>query len=431
MPKIAFFTLGCKVNQYETGALEERFSEEGFEIVPFDDFADVYVINSCTVTAVGDKKSRTMMRRAKKLNPNAIVALTGCFPQAFPDEAALLTEVDIITGNKNRQSLIDAVKQSLGTKQRIVKIEPFSPKDSFEPMRVKNFSDRTRAFLKIEDGCDRYCSYCIIPFARGPVRSKPLKDVLEDAKILYQNGYREIVLTGINLSSYGKDISLSFSDAVAEICRSLPDVRIRLGSLEPDLISQKDIDTLAGLDNFCPQFHLALQSGCDDTLKRMRRRYDSAMYADLVRRIRIAFPDASVTTDVMTGFPGESQEEFQKSLDFVSSVGFLKVHIFPYSKRKGSKAADMSGQLTLAEKKRRCDIMNDVTEKSRREFLLSQIGKTVSVLFESTFKDGICEGYSMNYTPVQVLSDSSLAGQVLNVRITSLRGDCCFGELTL
>ncbi len=431
MPKIAFFTLGCKVNQYETGALEERFSEEGFEVVPFDDFADVYVINSCTVTAVGDKKSRTMMRRAKKLNPNAIVALTGCFPQAFPDEAALLTEVDIITGNKNRQSLIDAVKQSLGTKQRIVKIEPFSPKDSFEPMRVKNFSDRTRAFLKIEDGCDRYCSYCIIPFARGPVRSKPLKDVLEDAKILYQNGYREIVLTGINLSSYGKDISLSFSDAVAEICRSLPDVRIRLGSLEPDLISQKDIDTLAGLDNFCPQFHLALQSGCDDTLKRMRRRYDSTMYADLVRRIRIAFPDASVTTDVMTGFPGESQEEFQKSLDFVRSVGFLKVHIFPYSKRKGSRAADMPGQLTLAEKKRRCDIMNDVTEKSRREFLLSQIGKTVSVLFESTFKDGICEGYSMNYTPVQVLSDSSLAGQVLNVRITSLRGDCCFGELTL
>ena len=431
MPKIAFFTLGCKVNQYETGALEERFSEEGFEIVPFDDFADVYVINSCTVTAVGDKKSRTMMRRAKKLNPNAIVALTGCFPQAFPDEAALLTEVDIITGNKNRQSLIDAVKQSLGTKQRIVKIEPFSPKDSFEPMRVKNFSDRTRAFLKIEDGCDRYCSYCIIPFARGPVRSKPLKDVLEDAKILYQNGYREIVLTGINLSSYGKDISLSFSDAVAEICRSLPDVRIRLGSLEPDLISQKDIDTLAGLDNFCPQFHLALQSGCDDTLKRMRRRYDSAMYAELVKRIRTAFPDASVTTDVMTGFPGESQEEFQKSLDFVSSVGFLKVHIFPYSKRKGSKAADMSGQLTLAEKKRRCDIMNDVTEKSRREFLLSQIGKTVSVLFESTFKDGICEGYSMNYTPVQVASATSLVGQVLNVRITSLRGDCCLGELTL
>lgn len=431
MPKIAFFTLGCKVNQYETGALEERFSEEGFEIVPFDDFADVYVINSCTVTAVGDKKSRAMMRRAKKLNPNAIVALTGCFPQAFPDEASALTEVDIITGNKNRQTLIDAVKQSLGTKQRIVKIEAFSPKDPFEPMRVKNFSDRTRAFLKIEDGCDRYCSYCIIPFARGPVRSKPLNDVLEDAKILYENGYREIVLTGINLSSYGKDISVSFSDAVAEICRSLPEVRIRLGSLEPDLMSQKDINTLAGLDNFCPQFHLALQSGCDDTLKRMRRRYDSAMYADLVNRIRAAFPDASITTDVMTGFPGESQEEFQKSLDFVRSVGFLKVHIFPYSKRKGSKAADMPGQLTLAEKKHRCDIMNNVTEKSRQEFLLSQIGKTVSVLFESAFKDGICEGYSMNYTPVQVASDTSLEGQVLNVRITSLHGDCCFGELIL
>ncbi len=431
MPKIAFFTLGCKVNQYETVALEEHFSEEGFEIVPFDDFADVYIINSCTVTAVGDKKSRAMMRRAKKLNPNAIVALTGCFPQAFPDEASALTEVDIITGNKNRQALINAVKESLLTKRRIVNIESFSPKDPFEPMSVKNFPDRTRAFLKIEDGCDRYCSYCIIPFARGPVRSKPLKDVLEDAKILYQNGYREIVLTGINLSSYGKDISLSFSDAVAEICRSLPDVRIRLGSLEPDLISQKDIDTLAALDNFCPQFHLSLQSGCDDTLKRMRRRYDSAMYADLVKRIRTAFPDASVTTDVMTGFPGESQEEFQKSLDFVRSVGFLKVHIFPYSKRKGSKAADMPGQLTLAEKKRRCDIMNGIAEASRKEFLLSQIGKSVSVLFESAFKDGICEGYSMNYTPVQVASATSLAGQLLNVRITSLHGDCCFGELIL
>lgn len=430
MPKIAFFTLGCKVNQYETGALEERFSDDGFEVVPFEDFADVYVINSCTVTAVGDKKSRAMMRRAKKINPNSIVALTGCFPQAFPEDAAALTEVDIITGNKNRQALIDAVKNSLVSKQRTINIEPFSPKDPFEPMSVKNFPDRTRAFLKIEDGCDRYCSYCIIPFARGPVRSKPLNDVLEDAKTLYENGYREIVLTGINLSSYGKDISVSFSDAVAEVCRALPNVRFRLGSLEPDLMSQKDIDTLAGLDNFCPQFHLSLQSGCDDTLKRMRRRYDSATYADLVKRIRTAFPDASITTDVMTGFPGETEEEFQKSLDFVRSVGFLKVHIFPYSKRKGSKAADMPGQLTLAEKKRRCDIMNEVTEESRQEFLSSQIGKTVSVLFESSFQDGICEGYSMNYTPVQVASEISLSNQILNIRITSVRGDCCFGELS-
>ena len=422
-------TLGCKVNQYETSALEYLFAKEGFEIVDFDGFADAYVINTCTVTAVGDKKSRAVIRRAKKTNPDAVIAVTGCFPQAFPNDIGLISDADVITGTKNRSFLVYAVKTSLLTKEKIIHIEKFSNSETFEPMYTERFPERTRAYLKIEDGCDRYCSYCIIPYSRGPVRSKPLDDVISQAKTLYQNGYREIVLTGINLSSYGKDLKLPFAESVEKICRAVPDCRIRLGSLEPDLVSDHDIEIFSSVENLCPQFHLALQSGCDETLKRMRRKYTSEAFAKTVEKIRGRINDPSITTDVMTGFPGETEEEFEKSVEFVRSVGFLKVHVFPFSRRKGSKAYDMPGQVNRAEKERRCSIMTDASDESRKAFMQTFIGKTVSVLFESYFKNGMCEGFSENYIPVAIPSVRPLTGEILKIKIVSVDGDRCIGEV--
>jgi len=428
--RAAFLTLGCKVNQYETNILEQQFAAAGFELVSCDEPSDVYIVNSCTVTASGDKKTRQMVRRFKRLNPDAVVAMTGCYPQAFPEKAAGLEEADVITGSTDRSSLLPLVLAAIKDGERVVEIEPHTPGEPFEPMSADRFLDRTRAFIKIEDGCDRYCSYCIIPTARGRVRSKPLDDVRGEAAHLKALGYREIVLAGINLSSYGKDIGLRLADAVKAVCETGVE-RVRLSSLEPELLTESDIALFSSYENFCPQFHLSLQSGCDATLKRMNRRYTSAEYMDIVRMIRTHFKAPALTTDVMVGFAGETKEEFEASLKFVREVGFAKTHVFAYSIRPGTRAAEMPDQIDAQTKEKRVHIMIESTDTIRRSFLAAQTGSEASVLFETEIEPGIFEGYTMNYSPVRVSAGRDLRGQIEKVIITGAEEDWCRAKLKI
>lgn len=301
--RIYFTTLGCKVNQYETQILMQMFASEGFDICDKNEDADVCVINSCTVTDTGDKKTRQILRKTKRESPNAVIALTGCLPQAFPDIGDKLPEADIITGTKNRRGLIDAVKKCLATGERVINIAPHVKNEEFEAMSAAEFHERTRAFVKIEDGCERYCSYCIIPTARGPVRSKPIEAIVAELSELAKQDYKEIVLVGINLSCYGKDIGLRLIDAIEAAAKVEGIERIRLGSLEPELITDDDLRRMSLIKEFCPQFHLALQSGCSDTLRRMNRHYTADEYMDMVKKIRGIFNNPSITTDIMVGFP--------------------------------------------------------------------------------------------------------------------------------
>ncbi len=426
--RAAFLTLGCKVNQYETNILEQQFAAAGFDIVDCEERADVYIVNSCTVTASGDKKTRQMVRRFKRLNPEAVVAMTGCYPQAFPEKAAEVAEADVITGTGDRASLLPSVLSVMGNGKRIVSVRPHSTDEPFEPMSAERFLDRTRAFIKIEDGCDRYCSYCIIPTARGRVRSKPLDDVRGEAEHLRQLGYREIVLTGINLSSYGKHDGLRLADAVRAVCETGIE-RVRLGSLEPELLTDDDIRLFASFKSFCPQFHLSLQSGCNATLKRMNRHYTAAEYMEIVGRIRRSFENPSITTDVMVGFAGETEEEFEQSLKFVRDAGFAKAHVFAYSIRPGTRAADMPEQVDAQIKDERVRRMIEASDETRRAFLFSEVGRTEPVLFETEAAPGVYEGYTPNYTPVRARCPRDMGGEIHVVRLTGVGADWCEGEL--
>lgn len=427
--RVGFYTLGCKVNQYETEVLKSRFMQEGFDVVSDQDEADVYVINSCTVTATGDKKTRQILNRMKKQNPNAVIALTGCMPQAFPEEASLLTQAQVVTGANNKQAVVENVKKALVSGERIIDIAPHKKGEKFEKMKASNFAEKTRAFVKIEDGCDRWCTYCIIPKARGPIRSKSLEELKIEIEELVENGYQEIVLVGINLSSYGKECGLRLIDAIELVCSIDGVVRVRLGSLEPELLLDEDIERLSKLEKFCPQFHLSLQSGCDETLKRMNRHYDTKLYYELCEKLRNKFEDCAITTDIMVGFAGETEEEFEKSLEFAKKVKFAKAHVFAYSIREGTRAAKFEGQLDKKTKEVRSKQMMQVTKDTRIEFLNSHIGKIYDVLFEATVTDEGTEGYTKNYIPVFVKSDEQLTKKIKTVKITGVSGEHCIGEL--
>ncbi len=427
--RIAFYTLGCKVNQYETELLSSLFHREGFDIVSRDDEADVYVINSCTVTSTGDSKTRKVLHRIRREHPGALIALTGCFPQAFPDVAEQLPEADVITGSKSRHELIGAVKRAFSTGERIVDIKPHAKGEAFEEMNISSFTERTRAFVKIEDGCERYCSYCIIPKARGFIRSKPLEALKEELSSLAENGYLEIVLVGINLSSYGKDLGLRLIDAVEAACSIEGIKRVRLGSLEPELLSDEDILRMSRQSKLCPQFHLSLQSGCDKTLKRMNRHYDTAEYRRIVDKLRECFPGCAITTDIMVGFPGETEEEFKESLAFARSIQFAKAHVFAYSIREGTRAAQMEGQLSNAVKETRSRLMIQMTNETAAHFLEEQIGQTVPVLFESRRNGLGLEGYTPNYSPVVVQTDKPLTGEIHPVHLIKTAEGFCVGKL--
>ena len=424
--KIAFYTLGCKVNQYETNWLSEKAHERGFQVVNHNEDADVYVVNSCTVTGESDRKTRQIVRRFKRTHPESVLVLTGCMPQAFPEDARKLIEADIVIGNKNNAVLFDCLDEYFKSCNRIVKIETHLKGDPFAPCKIKDFEGRTRAIVKIEDGCDRFCSYCIIPYSRGRVRSKDLIDLKEEFTALYNKGFSEVVLVGINLSSYGKDTGNSLCDVV-ELADKIGFKRIRLGSLEPDHITDEVIDRLAKVKSFCPQFHISLQSGCNKTLKTMNRHYTAEEYYDLCVKLRKSFTDTSLTTDIMVGFPDENEEDFEESVRFAEKVGFEKVHVFPYSPRQGTRAAKMK-QIEKSVKEKRSHEMIQRTNIVRAEYLKNQINKEVNVLFETRSTDGYTEGYTENYTPVKVKGNIT-CGEIIKVKITDVNGDFCIGEI--
>lgn len=426
--KVAFYTLGCKVNQYETEAMREAFISAGHIAVPDSAPFDAVVINSCTVTAESDRKTRQAVRHFRRENPDAIIILTGCMVQAFSDEAKALCDADIVAGNTDVKKIVGYAEKFASDGERIFEVSEHTKSERFNTPSLSGFAERTRAYMKIEDGCDRFCTYCIIPTARGRVRSKPLEEIKIEAEKLSKAGFVEIVLVGINLTSFGLGENMDLCDAVDAVCSVEGIKRVRLGSLEPDHMSDEMLKRLKAQEKFCPQFHLSLQSGCNETLKRMNRHYDTAFYRDLVSRIRNMFADAAITTDIMVGFAGETPEEFAKSLEFVRETGFAKVHVFAYSRRSGTVAYGLPGQVSRSEKAERSKRMIETAQKSESEFLNRVVGKTVAVLFE-TAHSGFAEGYTANYSRVKVKSDDSHCGEILNVKITSAENDCCIGEI--
>ena len=421
--RVSFYTLGCKVNQYETQAIAAQFQKAGFELAGPEEKTDVFVVNSCTVTATGDKKTRNRLARFRRENPDAVVVLTGCFPQAFPEKAKALPGIDVVTGAGNKNRLVELTLRAISEKSRIVEIAEHTPGEGFEEMQVQDFGEHTRAFVKIQDGCDHYCSYCIIPTARGRVRSKPLEAIRRELSVLAQNGYKEVVLVGINLPCYGKDLGLRLIDAAECACSVEGIERVRLGSLEPELLTDEDMMRLAAQPKFCPQFHLSLQSGCDAILRQMNRHYTTEEYLEIVRFIRNHFENPSITTDIIVGFPGESEEHFLQSRAFVREVGFARVHCFPYSRREGTRAAALPGQLPARVKEERNRRLAAEAERCKAAFLKEQVGRTEEVLLERQREDGSFEGYTKNYTPVRIKGEGLAPGQIVLCRL-----DCCSEE---
>ncbi len=414
----SFYTLGCKVNQYETQTMRELLLSKGFTAAKDNETPDVFIINSCTVTAESDRKTRQAVRRFKNKYPNAVIVLTGCMPQAFADEAKALLDADIVIGNTAHTALPSKILEFAKTKKRIVEVLPHEKGEKICPLNISDFEERTRAFLKIQDGCERYCTYCTIPAARGFVRSKSIDVIKSEVDSLSKKGFKEIVLVGINLSAYGKDIGKNLCDAVDAVCENEKIKRVRLGSLEPDHISDEMLKRFKNQEKFCSQFHLSLQSGCDETLKRMNRHYDCAFYADLIERIRKTFVGSSITTDIMVGFAGETEEEFLKSLNFAKKIGFAKAHVFSYSRRKGTFAYNMPNQVQNAIKAKRSAMMIEATNESKNEFLKNQIGTIQPVLFE-TVENGYFVGHTPNYTCVKV-KENVKCGEIFSVLITEL-----------
>ena len=426
--KVFFHTLGCKVNQYETQEMREQLKKNGFEITENEADASVFVINSCTVTSESDRKTRQCVRHYKKKHPDSIVVLTGCMPQSFPNMAEDLVEADIVLGNRNNCLLVDSLKEYFEKNCRVLCMAQHQSGEALISTGISAFEERTRATLKIEDGCDRFCSYCIIPKARGRVRWKPIDEIKAETKRLTDNDFKEIVLVGINLSAYGKGSDLNLADAVLTVSENEKVERIRLGSLEPDHITDELIEKLSSCSKLCPQFHISLQSGCDKTLKKMNRHYTSDEYFELCTKLRSNFKDCTLTTDIMVGFPGETEEDFEITKAFAEKVGFEKIHIFPYSRRSGTVADKMDGQIEKSVKAIRVSELSQIAEKIRVDFLEKQIGRNVSVLIENENSDGFCEGYTANYTPVKVKGNFKV-GEIIEAVVIKTENDFCIAEL--
>ncbi|MBS6349487.1 MAG: tRNA (N(6)-L-threonylcarbamoyladenosine(37)-C(2))-methylthiotransferase MtaB [Oscillospiraceae bacterium] len=428
--KIAFYTLGCKVNQYETQALEQLVTQRGHSLVPFEEAADAYVINTCTVTAVSDKKSRQVIRRARKSAPDAVIAVCGCYPQTHPDDVEKLG-VDLISGTGDRTGFVDLLEREWSDRQPITALDDAFSRRTFEPLPAGGLEGRTRAMLKMEDGCVNFCSYCIIPYARGRVRSLPLDDCVRQARELEAAGYREIVLTGIEISSWGQDLEgkPELIEAIEAICQGLsPDTRVRLGSLEPRTITPDFCRRAAALPNLCPHFHLSMQSGCDTVLARMNRKYDSNRYYESVKFLHEVYDRPAVTTDLIVGFPGETEEEFQQTLDFIQKCAFSAMHIFPYSKRPGTPAAKLPGQVLNAVKEERAHRAAQIARTMQDAYLDRWVGETVPVLFEEE-REGLWRGHTTRYCEVTVQSPQPLHNQLRQVRLTGRDGGALQGVL--
>lgn len=430
---VAICTLGCKVNAYESEAVAEQFATRGYFLTDFDQAADIYIINTCTVTHLSSRKSRQMIRRTKQLNPNAVLVVMGCYAQTAPEEVAAIPEVDLILGTGDKGRTADVVEEFLLTRKRACLVSGLDEKDEFEELCVTSYEGRSRAFLKVQDGCNNFCSYCIIPYARGRIRSRSLESCVVEAKRLSQSGFSEIVLVGIHLASYGKERGGPYLiDLLAELNKIDGIARIRLGSLEPTLFDDIFTQQIAGLSKVCRHFHLSLQSGCDETLFRMNRHYSTADYEAAVLKIRRALPGAAITTDIMVGFPGETEEEFLNTLAFVEKIGFADAHVFKYSVRKGTKAEKMDGQVAPEVKEDRSHRLIGLVKTLNQQFVASYIGKTVSVLFEQEHKGipNLYEGKTDNYITVLAKSQRDVSGEFHTVAITGEKDGLAIGELT-
>lgn len=417
---VAFLTLGCKVNSYDSEAMMEIFERGGYQIVDFSDFADVYVINTCTVTHLGDRKSRNMMRKARRRNPEAVIIATGCYAQVAPEEVSAIEEVDLVLGTQKRKEILNFVEAYQADHQHRNFVTDIMKDRTFEDLYITENKGKTRAFLKVQEGCNRFCTYCIIPYARGPIRSRPIDSVTEEVERLVANGFKEMVLTGIHIASYGKDMpgDIDLLDLIKAV-DAVPGVkRIRLGSLEPLLLTEEFVKVLSEIKSFCPHFHLSLQSGCDTVLKRMGRRYTTEEYAEIVDRVRRYFERPAITTDIMVGFPGETDEEFETTLAFVKRIGFYQVHAFKYSRRKGTKAADFPDQVDEQIKNLRAHRLAEAAEACEDHFLRENDGAVEAVLFERRNKEGLYEGHTRNYIPVNLNSDEKIDGKILQVRVS-------------
>ena len=424
---IAIYTLGCKVNQYETQAMERELLRRGHALADFDGPADAYIVNTCTVTAVSDKKCRNIIRRARKNAPDAVVAVCGCYAQTDPDAVAALG-VDLVSGSAGRMDFLDKLEGLLQAKgEQVITVDSALARREFERLSAGGAAGRTRAMLKVEDGCVNFCSYCIIPYARGPVRSLPLDEAAEQARALAAEGYREVVLTGIEISSWGHDLKTGTSliDLIEAVCAAAPGLRVRLGSLEPRTVTEEFCHRAAALPNLCPHFHLSLQSGCDATLARMNRKYDTARYYESVRLLREYFPDPGITTDLITGFPGETEEEFARTLAFLEKCAFTAMHVFPYSRRPGTPAAAMPDQVPKEEKEARARAAIALGSAMEHRWLEGQTGRILPVLFEEE-KDGLWQGHAPNYALVRT-QGKSLHNRLANVEITGVEGDALVG----
>ena len=432
MKKVAFYTLGCKVNQYETEAMLEMFKKEGYTQVDSEDFADVYVINTCTVTHMSDRKSRQYIRRMKKKNPDAIIAVVGCYSQVSPEEILEIEEVNLVMGTNERRQIVEEIKK-LDASKKASTVDDIMKVRAFEEIEISQTNGRTRAFIKIQDGCDRFCTYCIIPYARGgKVRSRDLESIVSEVEKLVLNGYKEVVLTGIHVASYGKDVKdeninlLTVIKAINEIDGI---ERIRLSSVEPVLFTDEFVSEVSKMKKVCPHYHLSLQSGCDETLKRMNRRYTTKEYKEIVDRLRENIPNVAITTDVIVGFPGETNDEFKSTYEFLKEIELSQMHVFKYSPRKGTPAATMENQIDPQMKQLRSDKLLNLNKENFNKFAGRFLGQEVDVLFEQSIAENTYEGLTPNYIRVVVKSDKDIHGEILKVKLTDIRDEYVEGIL--
>lgn len=426
--KVAFYTLGCKVNQYETEAMIELFKKEGYDVTSYEDYADVYVINTCTVTGMSDRKSRQIIRRARKTNPDAFVIVTGCYAQTAPGEILKIDGVNLVIGNEDKNKIVEIYenhKDSLGVScvQDIMKIHDFSK------MTVED-CDRVRAYIKVQEGCNQFCSYCIIPYARGPIRSRPLDEVITETKRLAENGFTEITYVGIHIASYGLDTKDGNLAVLLNEANKIDGLkRIRLSSIEPMTLNEDFIEKIKDCDKLCHHFHLSLQSGCDETLKRMNRKYTTDQYKSIVNGLRKHFPDVAVTTDIMVGFAGETDEEFANTCKFVEEIAFADAHVFQYSQRKGTPADTYPNQVSPDIKDKRSKIIQKICENSKKAFEKKMLGTVCEVLFEQEIDKDLYEGKTSNYQNVHVMSQEDISGKYFNVLLKEIKNGSFIGEI--
>lgn len=432
MKRAAFYTLGCKVNQYETEAMIESFENAGYETVEYNEYADVYIINTCTVTNMGDRKSRQIIRRALDINPDAFVAVVGCYSQIAPKEVLDIPGVSLVVGTNERNRIVELVEYAMEKDEKLNLVNEIMEVREFEEMSIRNYKSRTRAFLKIQEGCDQYCTYCIIPYARGHIRSRRPESIIAEVKELAESGFREVVLTGIHVASYGKDLGgTSLIDIIEKVHGVDGIQRIRMSSVDPNVMTDEFIGRLKNLPKICRHFHLSLQSGCDATLKRMNRKYTTEEYKRVVGKLREAFADVAITTDLIVGFPGETEEEFQETAAFIDEISFSGMHVFKYSPRKGTPASKFKDQVKPQVKDARSRIITEIARKNEEKFKKSFIGKSMKVLYEQPIdeKHSLYEGLTDNYIRVVSESGCDIKGKIIETVLLELKEDHMTGKI--